>query len=72
MWMRGTDGQVKYCNLDSAQSLYAIDNGDGTFSVGASFSDFGLRLIDAGPYTSQAQAVAAIEAHLGTNLSTTF
>jgi hypothetical protein len=70
--MRGTDGQVKYCNLDAAQSLYPIDNGDGTFSVGASFSDFGLRLIDAGPYMSQAEANTAIETHLGTNLTTTF
>jgi hypothetical protein len=65
-------GRIRRLICGSAQSLYPIDNGDGTFSVGASFSDFGLRLIDAGPYTSQAQAVAAIETHLGTNLTTTF
>lgn len=71
-WMRGTNGQVQYANLASAQSLYATDNGDGTWSVSASYSNFDLRLIDAGPYLSQADANAAIEAHLGANLTTTF
>ncbi len=72
MWMRGTNGQVQYANLSSAQSLYATDNGDGTWSVTASYSNFDLRLVDAGPYLSQAEVQAAIETHLGTNFTTTF
>lgn len=72
MWMRGTNGQVQYVNLDLAQSLYATDNGDGTWSVTASYSDFTVRLIDTGTYLSQSEANTAIADHLGTNLTTTF
>lgn len=71
-WMKATDGTVSYVDLDKAQKFFAADNGDGTWVVYAQYSDYALHVLTGVTYTSQADCNAAIESHLGANLTTTF
>lgn len=71
-YIKGSDGQTSYINLDMAQRLSTADNGDGTWIIVAQYSDYSIKVLTGATYTSQANANAAIEAHLGLNLISSF